>query len=95
MVRGPPDIANKLPRSLKAAVLAGSLMLSAMLTALALCSPDLHWLAWISFLPLFVVIRSLGCPVLSRGGGRNRGVPHSSRSEVWGESADKPVRSCG
>ncbi len=91
MVRGPQEIANKLPRTLKAAALAGSLVLSALLTALALRSPDLHWLAGISFLPLFVAVRSLGCPVPSRGVGRNRGVPHScvARSEIpihrgWG-----------
>ncbi len=71
-------------RSVKSVALGVSLVLSALLTAAALRLPDLHWLAWISFLPLFVVVRSLGCPVPSRGGGRNRRVPHSSRSEGWG-----------
>lgn len=38
-----------------------SLLVSALLTAAALRLPDQHWLTWISFLPLFVVVRSL-CP---------------------------------
>ena len=51
---------SKLPRSPKAAGLGVSLVLSALPTAAALRLPNQHWLAWISFLPLFVVVRSLG-----------------------------------
>ena len=36
-----------------------SLVLSALLTAATLRSPELHWLAWFSFLPLLVAVRSL------------------------------------
>ncbi len=43
----------------RVAVLTLSLVVSALLTAAALRLPDQHWLAWISFLPLFVVVRSL------------------------------------
>ncbi len=53
------QIGSKLLRSPKAAALGVSLVLSALLTAAALRLPDHHWLAWISFLPLFVVVRSL------------------------------------
>ena len=56
----PRGITNKLPGSVKAAALASALTLSALLTAVALRSSDHHWLAWISFLPLFAVVRSLG-----------------------------------
>ena len=56
MFTAPPGIALKLPRSVKAAALAVSLLLSALLTAVAVRSPDDHWLAWISFLPLFVAV---------------------------------------
>ena len=53
------SIALELPCSLKPAALGVSLVLSALLTAAALRLADQHWLAWFSFLPLFVVIRSL------------------------------------
>ena len=92
MFTGPQGIMNKLLRSVKAAALAASLVLSALFTAVALRSPDYHWLPWISFLPLFVAPRWLGCPVPSRGGRRSRGVPHSSRSE--GRQAPRH-RECG
>lgn len=49
----------KLLRSPKTVALAVSLVLSALFTAIALLLPDYHWLAWFSFLPLFVVVRSL------------------------------------
>ena len=85
------QIGSKLPLTPKAAALGVSLVFSALLTAAALRSPDHHWLAWISFLPLFVVVQSFGYAVPSKGGGQNRpartcrcGVPHSSRSEGWG-----------
>ena len=57
---------------IKAAALGVSLVLSALVTAVALQVPDHHWLAWISFLPLFVAVRWLGRPVHSGSGGRNR-----------------------
>ena len=43
----------------KLMVLGGSLALSAFLTAAALGTPDHPWVAWISLLPLFWVIRTL------------------------------------
>ncbi len=45
MFTSPQGIANKLPRSVKVAVLAASLVLSALLTVAALRMPDHHWLA--------------------------------------------------
>ncbi len=54
MFSSPQGIALKLPRSVKAAALAALLVFSALLTAVALRTPEYHWLAWISFLPLFV-----------------------------------------
>ena len=62
-------IAIKLPRSAKAVSLAVSLTLSALLTAAALRSPDYSWLAWISFLPLFVVVRWLRPATAALAGG--------------------------
>ena len=59
MFAGSQDIGTRLPRSVKFVALGGSLVLSALLTAAALRLPDQNWLAWISFLPLFVVVRSL------------------------------------
>ncbi len=53
------QVGSKLLRRPKMVALAVSLVLSALFTATALLLPDLHWLAWISFLPLFVVVRSL------------------------------------
>ncbi|MCH7721539.1 MAG: hypothetical protein IH988_11240 [Planctomycetes bacterium] len=52
------SIRSKLVRRPKAAALGVSLVLSALLTVAALRLPDQHWLAWISFLPLFIVVRS-------------------------------------
>ncbi|MHC4697953.1 MAG: hypothetical protein ACYTFA_14565 [Planctomycetota bacterium] len=69
MLTGPQDIAIKLPRSLKGVGLGVSLVLSAMLTAVALRLPDYHWLAWISFLPLFVAVRSLRPTAAALAGG--------------------------
>ena len=63
------QIGSKLLRSPKTAALGVSLVLSALLTAAALRLPDLHWLAWISFLPLFVVVRSLRPPAAALAGG--------------------------
>ena len=86
MLTGPRGIANKLPDSVKVAALGSSLVLSAVLTAAVLRSPAHHWLAWVSFLPLFAVVRSLGCPVPSRGGGRSRPAKrprHSSPSPTF------------
>ncbi|MEE9294376.1 MAG: hypothetical protein V3W34_05340 [Phycisphaerae bacterium] len=62
-------IRSTLPRSVKVAALAVSLALSALLTAVALRSPDHHWLACISFLPLFVAIRWLGPSAAALAGG--------------------------
>lgn len=42
----------------KGLALGGLLVFGALLTAAALRLPDQQWLAWISFLPLFVVVRS-------------------------------------
>ncbi len=53
------ELGSRLSHSPKAAALGVSLVLSALLTVAALRLPDQHWLAWISFLPLFVVVRSL------------------------------------
>jgi len=86
VLTGPRGIANKLPDSVKVAALGSSLVLSAVLTAAVLRSPAHHWLAWVSFLPLFAVVRSLGCPVPSRGGGRSRPAKrprHSSPSPTF------------
>ena len=58
-----------LPRVLKAAALGVSLLLSALLTVAAMRSPDHHWLAWISFLPLFVVVRCLRPRAAALAGG--------------------------
>lgn len=66
------DSPDAFSRGVKAAALVVSLVFSALLTAVALRTPDYHWLAWISFLPLFVVVRSLGCSVTSRDGVRSR-----------------------
>ncbi len=52
------QLGSRLSRSPKAAVLGVSLVLGALLTVAALRLPNQHWLAWISFLPLFVVVRS-------------------------------------
>ena len=46
-----------------------SLVFSALLTAAILRSPDLHWLAWFSFLPLFVAVRSLRPMTAALAGG--------------------------
>lgn len=54
--------------------LAVSLVFSALVTALALQAPDHHWLAWISFLPLFVVVRWL------------RPAPAALAGGLWGAS---------
>ncbi len=56
---GPHNIIRRLPRSIKVTTLFVSLVLSALLTAVALRAPECHWLAWFSFLPLFVAVRSL------------------------------------
>ena len=59
----------KRSRGGKAAALIVALVFSALLTAVALRSPDYHGLAWISFLPLFVVVRWLRpAPALLVGG---------------------------
>ncbi len=54
-----PATALKLPRSVISPVLAVALVVSALLSAAALRSPNCHWLAWFSFLPLFISIRLL------------------------------------
>ena len=59
MSTGPQAIVSSRLRAAKAAALAVSLVLSALLTAVAWRRPHDHWLAWISFLPLFVAVRSL------------------------------------
>ena len=69
MFTGLQSIAIRLPRGVKAASLALSLVFSALLTAVALRSPDDHWLAWISFLPLFVAVRWLRPPAAALAGG--------------------------
>ena len=66
---GPRGTALKLPPSVKAAALIASLVLSALLTTVALRSPDYHWLAWISFLPLFVAVRWLRPATAALAGG--------------------------
>lgn len=53
-----PQVASAPLGTPKALALGVSLILSALLTAAALRLPDEHWLAWISFLPLFVIVRS-------------------------------------
>ncbi len=53
------QLGSRLSRSPKSAALGLSLVLSALLTVAALRLPNQHWLAWISFLPLFVLVRSL------------------------------------
>ncbi len=49
--------------------LAGSLVPSAALTAVALRAPEHHWLAWVSFLPLFVAVRWLRPATAALAGG--------------------------
>lgn len=46
-----------------------SLVVSALLTTAALRLPDQQWLTWISFLPLFVVVRSLRPSAAALAGG--------------------------
>lgn len=62
-------MASALPRHPKTAVLAVSLVLGALLTTAALRLPGQQWLAWISFLPLFVVVRSLRPRAAALAGG--------------------------
>ncbi len=52
-------ISNKRLSGVKTAALAVSLVFSAALTATALRTTGHQWLGWISFLPLFLVVRSL------------------------------------
>ena len=59
MFTGQQGLAPKLPHGVKAGALAAALVLCALLTALALWTPDYQWLACFSFLPLFVAVRSL------------------------------------
>lgn len=59
MITGPQSIGHRLSRAGKAMALAVSLVCSALLVTLALGEPECRWLAWISFLPLFVAVRSL------------------------------------
>ena len=59
MFAGPSAISFNRPRGAEAAALGLWLVPSALLTAMALRAPEYHWLAWISFLPLFVAVRSL------------------------------------
>lgn len=63
------QIDTQLPRNTKTAALMVSLMFSAFLTATVLMMPDCQWLSWISFLPLFVVVRSLRAPAAVLAGG--------------------------
>ncbi|UCC31791.1 MAG: hypothetical protein JSU86_05840 [Phycisphaerales bacterium] len=69
MFSSPQGITLKLPRNVKGAALAGSLVFSTLLTAVGLRTPEYHWLAWISFLPLFVVVGWLrpATPALAGG----------------------------
>ena len=69
MLRGSRGILSNLPRSSKAGALGVSVVLSAALTAVVLRSADHHWLAWISFLPLFVAVRWLRAPEAALVGG--------------------------
>lgn len=63
------QIGSKLPRSPTTAALGVSLVVSALVTAAALRLPGQQWLSWISFLPLFVVVRSLRPPTAALAGG--------------------------
>ena len=69
MLLGSRGMLNNLPRSVKAGALGVSVVLSAALTAVVLRSPDHHWLAWISFVPLFVAVRWLRAPEAALVGG--------------------------
>ena len=62
------EAGKKLRRNLTFAALIVSLALSAYLISVALRAHHLHWLAWISFLPLFVVVRSLRPPAAMLAG---------------------------
>jgi len=66
---GTQGMFSRLPRSIKATSLSTSLVLSALATNTALRSPDCHWLAWFSFLPLFVAVRSLRPLLAALAGG--------------------------
>ena len=68
MVANSREAGKKLRRNLKFAALAVSLALSAYLISVALRAHHLHWLAWISFLPLFLVVRSLRPPAAMLAG---------------------------
>lgn len=63
------DISKRLPRGFKVAALVISLVLSALFTVVAFRTPDLHWLGWIGFLPLFCVVRWLSPPAAALAGG--------------------------
>ena len=62
-------IAPKPPSAARTLIIGASLVFSALLTTAALRNPALHWLAWISLLPLFQVIRTLRLPIAAPAGG--------------------------
>ncbi|MCH8149384.1 MAG: hypothetical protein IH987_15615 [Planctomycetes bacterium] len=68
MITNSREVGKKLRRNVKPAALTVSLALSAYLVSVAMMAPHLHWLAWISFLPLFVVVRSLRPPAAMLAG---------------------------
>ena len=52
-------VGKNLRRGVRPVVLVVSLGVSAFITEVVLRSPDVHWLAWFCFLPLFVAVQSL------------------------------------
>ena len=65
----PRHSSSKPPSAARTLSIGVSLILSALLTAVALRTPDHHWLAWFSFLPLFVAVRWLRPATAALAGG--------------------------
>jgi len=65
----PQSVARKLPCSVTAMGLVLSLVLSALITTVALHSPDDRWVAWFCFLPLFIAVRLLSPTLAAMAGG--------------------------
>ncbi len=67
--RKPRHSDPKPPSAARTLIIGVSLILSALLTATALHNPALHWLAWISLMPLFQAIRTFRLPLAALAGG--------------------------
>ncbi len=69
IVKGAAQVGRAMPCSSQTVALAAALALSALFTVVALRVPGRQGLAWISFLPLFAVVRSLRPPAAALAGG--------------------------